>query len=104
MRSDNWFGRFWTRLRSGVVQDVPPNLEECETCREVDCTQERWLQCEKRLAAEAASLSANAPGRTDELLPCVAPAASPGAMPAPASGRTEEIAGPPQARKTSNNP
>ena len=53
MRSDTWFGRFWTRLRAEVIQDVPASLEECEACREVNCTQERWLACARRLAAEA---------------------------------------------------
>ncbi len=69
MRQEGWFGRLWTRIKTGVVQDVPPGLEECETCREVDCTQERWLRCERRLAAEDASLAAagTSTGRTDEL-------------------------------------
>ena len=69
MRSEGWFGRLWSRITSGVVQDVPPSLEECEVCREVDCTQERWLTCERRLAAEAASLGAagTSAGRTDEV-------------------------------------
>jgi hypothetical protein len=71
MRSDNWLGKFWTRLRAGVVQDVPASLEECETCREVDCTEERWAKCERRIAAEAASLAASGaglpPGRTGDL-------------------------------------
>lgn len=73
MRSESWFRRFWARLWSGMVQDVPPSLEECETCRDVDCTEERWHYCARRLAAEAANLSANAPGRTNELLPRVPP-------------------------------
>jgi hypothetical protein len=72
MGSDSWIGRFLSRLRAGVVEDVPPSLEECESCREVDCTQERWLTCERRLAAEAASLGASggvvaSTGITDEL-------------------------------------
>ena len=48
---------------------MPPSLEECEACREVDCTQERWLSCERRMAAEDAHLAAVGPptGRTDEL-------------------------------------
>jgi hypothetical protein len=53
MRSGTWFGRFWTRLTAEVIQDVPASLEECEACREVSCTQERWLTCARRLAAEA---------------------------------------------------
>jgi hypothetical protein len=71
MRSETWFGKFWTRLRAGMVEDVPPNLEECESCREVDCTQERWLGCERRLTAETESLLGSGvrspAGRTDEL-------------------------------------
>jgi hypothetical protein len=57
MRSRSKFGKLWKRLADGVVQDVPPSLEECETCRELECTQERWESCERRLAAEAAALA-----------------------------------------------
>ena len=73
MRTDSWFGKFWTRIRAGVVQDVPPNLEECESCREVNCTQERWLSCSRRLAAMAETSAAqeyampSITGRTDEM-------------------------------------
>ena len=73
MRTDSWFGRFWTRIRAGVVQDVPPSLEECESCREVDCTQEHWLTCARRLAAEAERrlpqdfVMPSTTGRTDEM-------------------------------------
>ena len=71
MHSESWFRKFWTRLGAGVVQDVPPALEECETCREVDCTQERWLKCERRLGTEAASFTitgvATPAGTTDEM-------------------------------------
>ena len=38
------------------MQDVPANLEQCESCREVDCTQERWESCRQRLDTEAAML------------------------------------------------
>lgn len=73
MRPDSWFGKFWTRIRAGVVQDIPPSLEECESCREVDCTQERWLTCARRLAAEAEHrlpqdfVMPSTTGRTDEM-------------------------------------
>jgi len=76
MRSQSWFGKLWKRLGSGVVQDVPPRLEECEICREVECSQGRWESCERRLATEAAGLraraselSASAPNRTAEVPP-----------------------------------
>jgi hypothetical protein len=75
MRPGTWFGRFWTRIRAEVVQDVPPSLEECESCREVDCTQERWLTCARRLAAEAERRGAG-----DQTLP-------------PMTGRTSEMPG-----------
>jgi hypothetical protein len=73
MKSETWFGKLWARFRAGVIQDVPPGLEECESCRENDCTQARWETCEKRLATEAASLQHNGPSkvRTGELLPRV---------------------------------
>ena len=73
MRSASWIGRFWTRLRAEVVQDVPPSLQECEACRELECTQERWLSCARRLAAEAECGGAgdgvmpSVTGRTDEM-------------------------------------
>ena len=73
MRSNSWFGKFWTRLRTEVVQDVPPSLEECESCREASCTQQRWLTCARRLATEAEQIYArdavipSATGRTDEM-------------------------------------
>ena len=72
-RSDSWFRRFWARLRAAVIRDVPTNLDECEACREVSCTQERWLSCARRLAAEAErrgdgnDVLPSVTGRTDEM-------------------------------------
>ena len=75
MRSNSWFGRLWTRVKAGVIQDVPPSLEECESCREVNCTQARWRTCARRLAAEAEAqpsdvgddVTPSVTGRTDEM-------------------------------------
>jgi len=72
MRSGTWFSEIWNRFRKGVVQDVPPSLEECEACRETECTQERWLTCERRLAGEARARPQTSSGEsqtatTDEL-------------------------------------
>jgi hypothetical protein len=73
MRPNSWFGRVWTRLKSGVIQDVPPSLEECELCREANCTQERWLTCARRLATTAEQTYTredyvpSVTGRTDEM-------------------------------------
>jgi hypothetical protein len=72
MRLDSWLGRFWKSFQAGVVQDVPASLEECETCRVINCTQGQWEFCARRLAAEAErllgpdSLVASS-GRTEEM-------------------------------------
>ena len=58
MRSQFSFGKLWKRLSSSVVQDVPPALDECERCREVECTHARAESCERRLAAEAVRMPA----------------------------------------------
>jgi hypothetical protein len=57
MSAGSWLSTILTRVRRGVIQDVPPNLEACESCREVDCARERWLACAKRLAGEAEQLA-----------------------------------------------
>ena len=57
MSSSSWLSTIWTRLRREVIQDVPPSLEACESCREVDCARERWLSCARRLAGEAERLA-----------------------------------------------
>jgi hypothetical protein len=49
-------GKMWSRLRAGLVRDVPPSIEACESCRELDCTQEMWQSCAQRLATEAVLL------------------------------------------------
>lgn len=104
MGSENWFGRLWARLRSGVIQDVPPGLEACECCREINCTQQRWETCEHRLATEAATIAVNGPSaaRTGELMPYVplnVVAPKPDA-PRETAASNDEL---PRARKISNH-
>ena len=53
---ETWIGKLWNRLKGGIVADVPPNLDACESCRDLDCTQERWATCANRLAVEAKRL------------------------------------------------
>jgi hypothetical protein len=60
-RRETWFGKLWKRVKAGVVTDVPPSLDACESCREVDCPQERWLTCPTRLAVEAERLKEEGP-------------------------------------------
>ncbi len=97
----HWLGKLWTRLWSGVIEDVPASLEECESCRELHCTQERWENCEKRIATEAASLALSGNvARTGELLPRV-----PLTVRAPAMATDEppyQAENPPRKRKISN--
>jgi hypothetical protein len=43
---------FFARVRDGIIiHDVPLGLDECESCREVECTQGHWLACSRRLAS-----------------------------------------------------
>jgi len=62
MPTDNWLGRLLKRIRLGVVQDVPPGLDRCESCRELDCKQDRWARCANRLETEAAELGLSQDG------------------------------------------
>lgn len=97
----HWLGKLWTRLWSGVIEDVPASLEQCESCRELDCTQERWERCEKRIATEAASLAMSGNvARTGELLPRVPLTVRAPAMPSDDSPCETESQ--PRQRKISN--
>jgi hypothetical protein len=53
VRREPRLSKVWSRLKAGIVADVPADLDACETCREVDCTEERWLTCPARLAVAA---------------------------------------------------
>jgi len=54
MRPDSRFKRFWTRIKSGIVQDVPPHLEACESsCKKEDCSEEHFASCAQRLTVKA---------------------------------------------------
>jgi hypothetical protein len=56
MRLGSMLGKMWARIWAGVVQDLPPSIEACESCREVDCTEAMWRTCAQRLATEAVLL------------------------------------------------
>jgi hypothetical protein len=56
MRRETRLGKLLTRLKAGIVADVPPSIDACEACREVDCTEERWRICPARLELEAERL------------------------------------------------
>ena len=41
------------RIKKFLVQDVPAELEICEgACREVNCTREKFENCERRIVAK----------------------------------------------------
>jgi|PlaIllAssembly_1097288.scaffolds.fasta_scaffold75029_2 hypothetical protein len=70
MRLSRLIGKAWARIWAGVVQDLPPSIEACESCREVDCTEQMWRTCAQRLATEAVLLHG-----VDALAPSVAKSA-----------------------------
>lgn len=43
------------KLKNAVVTDCPLELEECESCRELECKQSKWESCPRRLCALKAS-------------------------------------------------
>jgi len=47
----NWLRKHWLR---GVVQDVPPEIQACESCRTLSCTHARATDCEFRQHEEVA--------------------------------------------------
>jgi hypothetical protein len=55
------------RVRAALIADVPPELDECESCRETECTHERAETCGRRrqamgdAATEVAAEWADAP-------------------------------------------
>ena len=53
----------FAKVEAFVVQDVPPEIDECELCREPDCTQAQWLVCRRRLDA-VAKIERIIPGQT----------------------------------------
>jgi hypothetical protein len=75
-------GKMWSRLRAALVQDVPPSMEACESCRELECTQAMWRTCAQRLATEAVLLHG-----ADALAPLVHKSAE---LPGPGSDTASE--------------
>ena len=46
--------RLWSRFRTGVIQDVPEDIQFCEfECRKEQCIMGDWEKCEKRLHSGA---------------------------------------------------
>ena len=41
--------RAW--LKKSVVDECPPELYACEVCGALECNNEKWLNCEKRIQA-----------------------------------------------------
>ncbi len=49
--TQSWIGRAWAQLTAAIVQDLPAILNECESCRETDCTRRQWELCPRRQRA-----------------------------------------------------
>lgn len=52
--------QFLRYLKSGIVQNVPPKYQACESCGVIDCTTEMAAICEHRKRAEAEELARRA--------------------------------------------
>jgi len=49
--------RFWQWIRSQIVQEVPESQALCEfDCQKLECSQEEWANCERRLQGAAGEL------------------------------------------------
>ena len=48
-RVTSFFQRMFQRLSRLIIEDVPPEIDACETCRETECTEERFETCENRI-------------------------------------------------------
>lgn len=44
--------QFLTSVRQGLVADVPPEYQACESCREPTCDTQRAMTCADRLRGE----------------------------------------------------
>lgn len=49
--------QFLKVLRDGLITDVPPEFQACESCRIESCDNERAANCEERRVAEAQELA-----------------------------------------------
>ena len=47
---------FLSESKNDLIQDVPSNVAHCEfDCQVLECNQEHWDNCERRLSLEGAS-------------------------------------------------
>lgn len=37
-------------FKNEIIQDVPDELGECEICRKTECSNDKWITCENRIA------------------------------------------------------
>ena len=43
-------GNLWQWVENKLIQDVPESIAECEfECRRLECRQEEWETCEKKM-------------------------------------------------------
>jgi hypothetical protein len=44
-------------IKDGLIQEIPPEYQACESCREVYCDAEKAALCKNRALGEAQELS-----------------------------------------------
>lgn len=42
--------RLFLRLTDGLIQEVPPEIAQCELCRKTECSEHQWIVCDNRIA------------------------------------------------------
>jgi hypothetical protein len=46
----SWIRQLWERIKSQIIQDVPTENAVCEyDCDKLECSDEKWTDCENRL-------------------------------------------------------
>ncbi|MBT8449258.1 MAG: hypothetical protein KJO69_06185 [Gammaproteobacteria bacterium] len=44
-----FIGRFLQRIKDFFVTDVPAELDACQNCGKLECSQGKWQNCEHRI-------------------------------------------------------
>jgi hypothetical protein len=46
---ESFFSKISSRVKEFFVQDIPAELQACESCLDFNCTQSQWESCKMRI-------------------------------------------------------